>query len=236
MSRGPREKLKQILEKVEVSEDEFELAKSLISEVREELLSRINELKEKDWESGWNILSKLNKISYIDFTNIPRAFRYENLPKILANHINKLSMVNNLEEGSKIIGETLQLIERLGIKHIRLVQLLHLTHIIKPNLFIPVTNYPISLALCYIYSNNIAGLSTANLEECAGKLHSGHIRINNIYKIISELRNMAEEIELLRELQEDERIIKLSLILEKYGNSLREEMRKEQAKQTEHYP
>ncbi|RLI88614.1 MAG: hypothetical protein DRO98_02835, partial [Archaeoglobales archaeon] len=211
-----RKRIEQILEKVEISKEEFEKVKEIINKVREELLSRIDELKEKGWENGWDILNQLNKVPYIDFRNIPRAFDHKELPKILVDYINRLKDAKNLEEIRKFAEEvSLQLRD---IPHINTTQLLHLSHIIRPDLFIPVTQWQISKSICYIYDNTIDNITDIRDESCREKLHYTSMeKISNVLDLINDLRSLAEEINLLNELPEDERTTKFSLILYKYG-------------------
>jgi len=218
-NKNKRKKIEQILEKVEISEEEFKNAKNIIYRVRERILTQIEELKEKKWENGWNILNDLNKVPYIDFRNIPQAFKHEELPRILVNYINRLKDVENLEDIRRLIENTISQLR--SIPNINITQFLHLSHVIRPELFIPVTQWYISNSVCYIYNNTIPGITSTNDKDCMGKLYSvGKEKILNILNLINGLRSLAEEIDTLNELPENERMIKFSLALHKYGEIL----------------
>ena len=211
-----KERIRLILERVEISENEFEEIKNIIHDVREKILNHIDELKDKGWENGWDILNQLNRVPYIDFRNIPQAFRHEELPKILADYINRLKDTESLEDIHRSMEDVASQLR--NIPYIKITQLLHLSHVIRPELFIPVTQWQISKSVCYIYNNTIAGITNTKDKACPGKLHGTSMeKTSNILDLMTELRNLAEEIDLLNELPKDERMIKFSLALYKYG-------------------
>jgi|GEM_PF-4476706 len=215
-----KERIKLILERVEIPESEFRNIKDTIHDVREKILNHIDELRERGWENGWDILNQLNTVSYINFGEISRAFRqHARLSEILAGYINQLKDAESFGDIRRFMKDIAIQLRNSNIQHIRITQLLHLSHVIRPDLFIPVTQYQISKAVCYIYDNVIAGITDVK-ERCQVRLHgAGMEKLSNVLDIIDELSSLAEEISPLNELPENDRMIKLSLILYKYGSS-----------------
>ncbi|RLI75425.1 hypothetical protein DRP04_13495, partial [Archaeoglobales archaeon] len=214
-----KRRIKLILENVSISEDEFRKIRNIIYDVREKILAHIDELKESGWENGWDILNQLNspRVPYLDFREISKAFRqHRELSEILAGYIKRLNDARSLEDIRRSMEEVAPQLR--NIQHIGITQLLHLSHVIRPDSFIPVTQWQISKSICYIYNNTIDNITGIKDESCPGKLHGTSMeKISNVLDLINDLRSLAEEINPLNELPEDERTTKFSLILYKYG-------------------
>jgi len=76
------------------------------------------------------------------------------LPRILVDYIDKLKDAENLDEACKFLEEVYSKLS--NVPHIKICQLLHLSHVIRPDLFIPVAHWRIYETICYIYDKRLS--------------------------------------------------------------------------------